>query len=110
MLCRVTQDGWVTVESSDKMRSTVSGNGKPLQYSCYDNAMNIENQKGKNILHQKMSPPDQKVTSMLLGKSRGQLLIAPERMKPLGQSRNITHLWMSLLMRVKSRAVQNIIV
>ena len=47
---------------------------------------------------------------MLLGKSRGQLLIAPKRMKLLGQSRNITQLWMCLLVRVKSSAVQNIIV
>ena len=31
-----------------------------------------------------MSPLDQKVSSMLLGKSGGQLLIAPERTKRLG--------------------------
>ena len=29
-LCRMTQDGWVMVESSDKMWSTGEGNGKPL--------------------------------------------------------------------------------
>ena len=34
MPCRATQDGWVTVESYDKMWSTGEGNGKPLQYSC----------------------------------------------------------------------------
>ena len=28
------------VESSDKMRSTGEGNGKPLQYSCLENPMN----------------------------------------------------------------------
>ena len=39
MLCRVTQDGWVIVESSDKMWSTGEGNGKPLQYSCLENPM-----------------------------------------------------------------------
>ena len=27
------------VESSDKMRSTGEGNGKPLQYSCLENPM-----------------------------------------------------------------------
>ena len=32
-----------------------------------------------------ISPPDQKVFNMLLGNRRGQLLIAPERMKQLGQ-------------------------
>ena len=40
MLCRVTQDGQVTVESSDKMRSTGERNGKPFQYSCLENRMN----------------------------------------------------------------------
>ena len=40
MLCRATQDGRVTVESSDKMWSTGEGNGKPLQYSCLENPMN----------------------------------------------------------------------
>ena len=36
--------------------------------------------------------PGQKVSNMLLGKSRGQLLIASERMKWLGQRRNDTQL------------------
>ena len=40
MLCRATQDGWVMVESSDKTRFTVDGNGKLLQYSCLKNPMN----------------------------------------------------------------------
>ena len=33
-------------------------------------------------------PPDQKVSIVLLSKSRGQLLIAQERMNHLGQSGN----------------------
>ena len=41
MLCRVTQDGQVLEESSDKMWSTGEGNGKPLQYACLENPMNI---------------------------------------------------------------------
>ena len=32
-------DGWVIVESSDKMWSTGGGNGQPLQYSCLENSM-----------------------------------------------------------------------
>ena len=40
MPCRVTQDGQVIVESSDKMWSTGEGNDKPLQYSCLENPMN----------------------------------------------------------------------
>ena len=35
-----TQDGQVTVESSDKTWSTGEGNGKALQYSCLENPMN----------------------------------------------------------------------
>ena len=34
-----------------------------------------------------MNPLSQKVFNMLLGKSREQLLIAPERMKQFGQSK-----------------------
>ena len=44
---------------------------------------------------------------MLLGKSGGQLLTAPERMKQLGRSGNDTQLWMCLLVKVKSNAVKN---
>ena len=33
-------DGWVMVESSDKMWSTGERNGKPRQYSCLENPMN----------------------------------------------------------------------
>ena len=40
MPCRVTQDRWVMVESSDKTWSTGEGNGKSLQYSCLENPMN----------------------------------------------------------------------
>ena len=41
MPCRATQDGQVKRESSDKMWSIGKGNGKPLQYSCLENPMNI---------------------------------------------------------------------
>ena len=39
MPCRVTQDRWVMVESSDKTWSTGEGNDKPFQYSCLENPM-----------------------------------------------------------------------
>ena len=35
-----TQDRWIMVESSDKTRSTVEGNGKPLQHVCLENPKN----------------------------------------------------------------------
>ena len=37
---RVTQEGRVMVDRSDRMWSTGEGNGKPLQYSCLENPMN----------------------------------------------------------------------
>ena len=50
MLCRVTQDVRVMVESSDKMWSTREGNGKPLQYSCLENPMNsMKRQKDRTL-------------------------------------------------------------
>ena len=41
------------------------------------------------------------------GKSRGQLLTAPERKKRLGQTRNNAQLWVCLVVKVKSNAVRN---
>ena len=50
MLCRATQDGWVRVESSDKMWSTEEGNGKPSQYSCLENPMgSMKRQKDMTV-------------------------------------------------------------
>ena len=50
MPCRATQDGWVIVESSDKMWSTGEGNGKPLQYSCLENSVNsMKKQKDRTL-------------------------------------------------------------
>ena len=38
------------VESSEKMRSTGEGNGKPLQYSCLENPMNsMKRQKDRTL-------------------------------------------------------------
>ena len=50
MLCGATQDGWVMVERSDRMWSTVEGHGKPLQYSCLENPMNhMKRQKDRTL-------------------------------------------------------------
>jgi len=38
--CRANQEGWVMVESSDKMWFTGEGNVKALQDSCLENPMN----------------------------------------------------------------------
>ena len=45
-----TQNRWVMVESSDKIRSTGEGNGKPLQYSRLENPMNsMKRQKDRTL-------------------------------------------------------------
>ena len=50
MPCRATQDRQVMVDSSDKMRSTREGNGKPLQYSSLENPMNsMKRQKDSTL-------------------------------------------------------------
>ena len=50
MLCRATQDGRVTVESSDKTWSTGEGNSQRLQYSCLENLINsMKRQKGRTL-------------------------------------------------------------
>jgi len=67
----------------------------------------LDSMKSKKILHWKVSPPGQKVSNMLLGKSEGQLLIAPVRLKQLGQSGKNTQLWMCLVVKVKSDAIKN---
>ena len=55
-------------------------------------------------------PPGWKVSDMLLMKNGKQLLIAPDRMKWQGQSKNDTQLWICLAAKVKSDAVKNDIV
>ena len=50
MPCGATQDGWVTVERSDRLRSTGEENGKPLQYSCFENPVNSMKRQNDRIL------------------------------------------------------------
>ena len=102
MPCRTTQGRWIVVKSSDKMWSTEGENGKSIQYSCYENPMNsMKRQKDMTLEDE---PPGQKVSSMLLGKNRGQLLIAPEAMKWLRQSGKDAQ---CLVVKIKSDTVKN---
>ena len=54
MPCGATQDGQVMVERSDRMWSTGEGNGKPLQYSCLENAMNSVKRQNDRILKEEL--------------------------------------------------------
>ena len=76
MPCRATQDGQIMVESSDKMRSTAEGNGKPPQYSCLENPRN--SMKRQKDMTWKDELPSSVGANMLLEKS-GE--ITPERKK-----------------------------
>ena len=53
--CGATQEGWATVERSDRMRSTGEGNGKPLQYSCLENPMNSMKRQNDRMLKEELS-------------------------------------------------------
>ena len=49
-----TQDGWVMVERSDRMWSTGEGNGRPLQYSSFENPMNSMKRQNDRILKEEI--------------------------------------------------------
>ena len=49
-----TQDGWVTVERSDRTWSTGEENGKPLQYSCLENPKNNTKRQNDRILKEEL--------------------------------------------------------
>ena len=83
--------------------STGGGNGKPPQYTCYEDLLNCIKRQ-KDMIPKDESPRLEGI--QYVTKSEGQLVIAPERMKPLGQSRNDTKLWMCLVMKVKSDSVE----
>ena len=89
MLCRATQDGWVMLESSDKIWSTGEGDGKPLQYSCLENTMNSMKRQKDSTLKDEL-PRSEGLNKLLESTEE----ITPERMKRWNQSKNNTQLWM----------------
>ena len=96
MPCRATQDGRVIVESSDKTWFTGEGNGKSLQYSCFENPM--DSMKRQKEVTPEDEPP--RLDSVQYATGEEQRAIAPARMKWLGQSRNDIQLWMCLVVKV----------
>ena len=71
------------------MWSTGEGNGNLLQYSWLENP--IDSMTRQKDMTPQDEPPGQYVSNMLLGKSKGQLLIAPERMKQLAKAEMMLH-------------------
>ena len=102
MPCRATQDGWVMVESSDKMWSTGERNSKPLQYSCLENSRNtMKRQKDRTL---KDELPRSVVASYATG---DRWRSNPRKNEETEQGKNNTQLWMWRVMEVKSDAVEN---
>ena len=89
--CRATQDGWVTVECSNKMSTTGERNGRLLQYSFLENPMErMKRQKDRALKGELPRSVGNKYgTNMLLEISEE---ITPERMKRWSQSKNNTYL------------------
>ena len=80
------QDRWVIVKSSDKMWSPGGVNDKPFKYSCHEKPMNtMKRQKDRTLKIKvrtlKICHPGWKMFNILLGKSRRQVLVTPERLK-----------------------------
>ena len=84
-----TQDGRVLMGSSDKMWSTGEGNGKPFQYSCFENCINIMKRQKDRTLKDEL--PRLVGAQYAIGIS-GE--ITSERVKRQSQSKNNTQLWM----------------
>ena len=101
MLCRATQDGWVMMESSDKMWSAGEGSGKPLQYSCLENPMNsMKRQKDRTL---KDDLPRSVGAQYATGEEWRNNSRKNKETEP---KQNNAQLWMWLVMEVKSYAVK----
>ena len=102
MPCGATQDGRVMVERSDRIWPSGEGNGKPLQYSCFENPMNsMKRQKDRTLKDE----CHRLVGAHMLPEISGE--ITPERMKGWSQSKNSTQLWMGLVIEARFDAVKS---
>ena len=88
MPCRAAQDGWVVVESSDKTWSIGEGNGKPLQHSCLENAMNSMKKRNDTTLKEGLQ------VGRCLVYYRRRAGNSSRGTKRLSQSGNNAQLWM----------------
>ena len=88
------------MESSDKMRSSGKGNGKPLQYSCLENPMNsMKRQKDKTLKG--------KLPRLVGAQYATEDQWRSNPRKNEETKKNNTQLWMYLVMEVKSDAVKS---
>ena len=85
MRCGAYQDSRVMGEMSDRTWSTGEGNGKPLQYSCFENPMNSMKRQKDRTLKDELP---RSVGAHMLREISGEII--PERMKGWSQSKNNT--------------------
>ena len=108
MSCRTTQDVWLTVKSSDKIRSARGGNGSSLQYSSQENFINhMKRQKDVTLGDE---PHRSEGVQYASREEKRAITNNCRKNGWLGQSRNNTQLWMFLVVKVKSDALKNNIV
>ena len=102
MPCGATQDGRGMVETSDKMRSTGEGNGKPLQYSCLVNPMNsMKRQKDMTLKDELPRSVGAQYATGVEWRNNSRKY---EKVEP---KQKHAQLWMWLVMEIKSDAVKN---
>ena len=80
MFCRAPQDGQVMVETSDTTLSTGEGNGKPLQYFCFENPRN--NRKRQKAMTMNEELPGSVGTQYTTGEERRNNSRKNEEMEP----------------------------
>ena len=88
------------------MWSTGGGNDNLLWYSYRENPMNTMKRQKDITLEDE--PPKLEGVQYVTWKIRGQLLMAPERMQQLSQSRSDTWFWICLVVQVTSVVKSNI--
>ena len=86
------------VERSDRMWSTGEGNGKPLQYSCFENPMNSMKRQNDRILKEELP------RSIGAQYATGDQWRNNSRMRGWSQSKNNTQLWLGLVIEARSDA------
>ena len=90
------------VDRSDRMWSTGEGNGKPLQYSCFENPMNSMRRQNDRTLK------DELPRSVGAQYATGDQSINNSRKKEgMEQSKNNTQFWMGLVIQARSDAVKS---
>ena len=97
-----TQDGQVMVERSHRMWSTGERNGKPLQYSCFENPMNSMKRQNDRILKEEL--PRSVGAQYATG---DQWRNNSKKNEGMESKQNNTQVWMGLVIEARSDSVKS---